>query len=208
MDMRRPGAVDAPSIQGADFFFAMNSLAALFLPAVLLAVPIDPVPEADKAGLVPEAEATSQPPARAPVWEELAGSFRPQEQAQVRIEQRVIIRINPRRPMPPAPDMLNALPQGEITPRLTERKFGKCVPVKAIAGVQADRDNRLLLFLRDRRIVAVHLEKACRAQDFYSGLYVEPNDDGMICVGRDKLHSRSGANCDLDKLRQIVADRR
>lgn len=202
--MRRTGA----STQGADFFFAMNSLAALFLPVALLAFPIDPVPEADRAALVPETDAAPQAPALAPVWEELAGSFRPQEQAQVRIEQRVIIRINPRRPAPMAPDMLNALPQAEIAPRLTERKFGKCVPVKAIAGVQVDRDNRLLLFLRDRRIVAAHLEKTCSAQGFYSGFYVEPEDDGMICVGRDKLHSRSGTNCDIDKLREVVADRR
>ena len=188
----------------------MNSLVALLLPAALLAIPAEVVPEPDRAALAPEPESTAPAaavPTLAPVWENLAGSFRPQTQQQVRIERRVIIRINPRR-QTLAPDMLSDLPQREIAPQYEERKFGKCLPVKAIVGVQADRDNRLLLFLRDRRIVVVSLEKSCRARDFYSGFYVEPNDDGMVCSGRDKLHSRSGANCDLEKLRQLVVDRR
>ncbi|MDD3798168.1 MAG: hypothetical protein PHE36_03210 [Novosphingobium sp.] len=169
------------------------------------------MPGPDRAGFAPAPEA-DEPDAGdaqgiAPVWRELSGSFRPQSQNQVRIEQRVIIRIAPRRPSV-APDILSDLPQGEVAPQYEERKMGKCVPIKGIAGVQANSDNRLLLFLRDRRIVAINLEKSCRARDFYSGFYVEPNEDGLLCVGRDKLHSRSGANCDLDRMRQLVLVRR
>lgn len=188
----------------------MNSLAALFLPVALLAAPAEAPHQADAPAFAPEQEANgavATPSRLAPVWADLLTAFQPMEQDQVRIERRVIIRINPRRNTI-APDMLSALPQREVAPQYQERKFGKCVPAKAIIGVQAQSDNRLLLFLRDRRMLMVKLEKSCRARDFYSGLYVEANEDGLVCSGRDKLHSRSGANCDLGKMRQLVAERR
>ncbi len=187
----------------------MNSLANLLFPAILLAVPEQAVPDADAAAMLPAVEdvvPAASPPATAGVWAGLAGAFRPQAQNQVRIERRVIIRINPQRTAM-APDLLSALPQGELPPRYKERKFGKCVEARSIAGVQAQPDNRLLLFLRDRRILLVTLEKSCPARNFYSGFYVEPNKDGKVCTGRDKLHSRSGANCELDKFRELVASR-
>ena len=81
----------------------------------------------------------------------------------------------------------------------------KCIPVERIAGVQTGSGNRLLLFLRDRRIVTASLEKSCRARDFYSGFYLERNEDGKLCADRDKLQSRSGANCEIDRMRQLVA---
>ncbi|WP_170304737.1 hypothetical protein [Croceicoccus estronivorus] len=139
----------------------------------------------------------------APVWRDLTSSFQAPTQNQVRIQQRVIIRIAPRQPTMPS-DMLSALPQGEITPHYEERKFGKCVPVKGIAGVQVNGSNRLLLFLRDRRILSATLDKSCRARDFYSGFYIEPNEDGLLCSGRDQLHSRAGTNCNLGKLRRLI----
>ena len=65
-------------------------------------------------------------------------------------------------------------------------------------------DNRLILFMRDRRIVSAELERACHARDFYAGFYVARNTDGMICTGRDKLQSRAGMNCAVSRLRQLV----
>ena len=189
----------------------MNSLSALLLPAILLAVPdqaaVSP-PEVGTALMPPvdDSEPMAAMPLMSDVWEDLAPSYRPYEQGQVRVERRVIIRINPRRAAV-APDLLSALPQGEQSVRFKERKFGKCVQARSIAGVQAQKDNRLLLFLRDRRVLTVSLEKSCRARDFYSGFYIEPNSDGMICTGEDKLHSRSGASCELQKFRQLVVDR-
>ena len=40
-----------------------------------------------------------------------------------------------------------------------ERKIGKCLPISGIAGVQAEGRDRLLLFMRDRRIVSAALRK-------------------------------------------------
>jgi hypothetical protein len=123
--------------------------------------------------------------------------------AQVRIEQRMTIRIAPR-PAPARPDLLFYLPDDEIAPRFMERKMGKCLPVSNIAGVQSGGGSRLILFMRDRRIVSASLERACRARDFYSGFYLSESGDGRLCVDRDTLLSRNGANCKLTRLRQLV----
>ena len=82
--------------------------------------------------------------------------------------------------------------------------MGKCLSVSAISGVQPNGGNRLLLFMRDERIVSAELERACRARDFYSGFYLSQNNDGKLCVGRDQLQSRSGVNCKLSSLRRLV----
>ncbi len=84
--------------------------------------------------------------------------------------------------------------------------MGKCIALSSVAGVAPMEDDRLMLFLKDRRIVAANLEKACSSRDFYSGFYVEPRKDGKVCINRDKLQSRTGAKCELTRLRQMVRD--
>lgn len=121
---------------------------------------------------------------------------------QVRIEQRVVVRIAPaatRR------NLLADLPQRAPPTRYVERGKEKCVPLDGIAGVQTGSGNRLVLYLRDRRMLSVNLEKACRARDFYSGFYVEKSRDGRLCVDRDLLQSRTGARCEVEAMRRLVA---
>lgn len=130
--------------------------------------------------------------------------LRPEWPRQVRIEQHFSIRISPGMPMELPPDVRMDLEQDDPSPRLEERPFGKCLAIPAIAAVQGGDGNRLLLFTRDQRIVMATLDKACRARDFYSGFYVERHADGMICVERDALQSRSGANCRVKRLRELV----
>lgn len=136
-------------------------------------------------------------------FQSIAQSFRPPSGEQVRIEQRMTIRISPRPPVV-MPQMLDELPSAGAGPRFAERKMGKCVPIGAIAGVQPGGANRLILFLRDQRIVSATLEKACRSRDFYSGFYVARNGDGLLCTDRDQLQSRAGANCQVSGLRQLI----
>jgi len=136
-------------------------------------------------------------------FRQIARSLREQAANQVRIEQRVTIRISPR-PQPVRPNMLMALPNREIGPRFLERKIGKCVKASGIAGVQPNGPNRLLLFMRDQRIVSAELERSCRSRDFYSGFYLAQNGDGQLCVDRDTLLSRSGSNCKLSRMRQLI----
>ncbi len=141
--------------------------------------------------------------AESDVFETLATAFRAQTQDQVRIEQRVTIRITPRQ-APVQPSMLMDAPASMPAPRRAERDIGQCLPIAGIGGVQAGANNRLTLFMRDRRVVRGELERACTARDFYSGFYVERNSDGQLCVKRDTLRSRSGAACKLSKLKQLV----
>ena len=123
---------------------------------------------------------------------------------QVRIEQRVQIRITPRGDAAGPQDMFVGIPDDEFGVHFTERKIGKCLSIAGIAGVQPDRGNRLLLYMRDRRLVAAELERSCRARDFYSGFYLARTPDGQLCVDRDVLLSRSGMNCKLTRIRQLV----
>ncbi|MBU7581286.1 MAG: hypothetical protein KAF27_12620 [Porphyrobacter sp.] len=122
---------------------------------------------------------------------------------QVRIEQRVVVRIAPASPAA-RQNMMAELPQRTIAPRFEERGKEKCVALDGIAGVQTGSGNRLVLFLRDRRMISVNLEKTCRARDFYAGFYVEKNKDGRLCIERDKLQSRTGARCEVEAMRQLV----
>lgn len=126
----------------------------------------------------------------------------PRPVQQVSIEQRLTVRISPRSAAPVA--MLTAMPDTGGGQRWIEKKMGKCLPIGGIAAVQYRDQARLILYLRDRRIVSATLEKACRAADFYSGFYVAKNGDGMLCAGRDEILSRSGANCQLSGIRQLV----
>lgn len=126
---------------------------------------------------------------------------------QVRIEQRVIIRISPG-PIPrgggdPRRGLMAEFAE-RLGPRFAERRMGQCLPVGGIVGVQPDGPSRLILFMRDQRIISAALEKGCNARDYYSGFLVERTSDGMICAARDKLLSRTGANCSLGRLRQLV----
>lgn len=150
----------------------------------------------------------------------LAGPLDADVWNQVRIEQRVIIRINPREPgrdalapqvqslqspMQPVVQPINpALRPTTVQVRVRERKAGNCMPALGIAAVQPITDGRLMFYMRDRRMIAAGLEKACSARDFYLGFYMSKTTDGQLCVGRDPIHSRAGTTCKLKDVREYV----
>jgi hypothetical protein len=186
---------------------------ALLMPAAALpalpqlALPADPVVQ--PVQLVPQPEAEPDPGfdmGQIAAFRTIADSFRAQAQQQVRIEQRITIRITPH-PAPVQQNILSQLPSRASAPvRIAERNMGKCVPATGIAGVQISGDNRLIFYMRDQRIVRASLERACSARDYYSGFYVQRTSDGQICVNRDTLQSRSGASCKLSKIKQLVEE--
>jgi hypothetical protein len=160
----------------------------------------------------PEAQAAPLP-GGGWLFRDVAEGFRVQSQNQVRIEQHMSIRIAPQsRPLTMPPRFILEMQrqqqtqpqQPQFAPRFVERNIGRCLSVAAISGVQPDAGSRLILFLRDRRMISAVLDRACRARDFYSGFYVARTNDGQICVDRDTLLSRSGANCKLTRIRQLV----
>lgn len=118
---------------------------------------------------------------------------------QVRIEQRVTIRVSPARPRS---NLVADLPRN-FPDRLVERKMGNCIPAKDVVGVQTGGTSKLILFMRDRKMISAQLEKACSARDFYSGFYVEPSKDGKLCIKRDELLSRNGAKCELSRFSRL-----
>lgn len=178
---------------------------ALFVPAVAAVAAADGHVPAPRAGLA----VPSGP---------LGGALRPgmvglpaaaplplPEAEQVRIEQRVTIRIGPRpAPLPMMPSAM--FDQDELGggSRIIERKMGKCLPLSAIAGVSPAAKNKLVLLLRDNRVVSAALDKNCQGRDFYSGFLVARNADGMVCTGRDELLARSGAKCKVNGYKQLI----
>lgn len=150
----------------------------------------------------PSAEAYTDVPlaSDAPAWSlGIISGFGPDAAEQVHIEQRMTIRVSPRGARSPVP------PPAMSVPRFAERKIGKCLPISGIAGVEPNGQNNLVLFMRDRRMISVELDRSCPARAFYSGFYLSPSRDGMVCVDRDTLHSRSGSACKLSRMRQLVA---
>jgi len=121
---------------------------------------------------------------------------------QVRILERFSIRISPGAPIPP--QMQFDLEQDRARSRIEERKIARCVNVGQIGAVQSTRDNRLVFYMRDQRIIIANLEKACRSRDYYSGFYMARSADGQLCLDRDVLQSRSGASCKVRRWRELV----
>ncbi len=149
---------------------------------------------------VPASGLLADPPAGATV----ILPFQPEPGWQVRIEQHMQIRITPRAQAPMRRDMFFDFPDDDFKVQYIEKKMGKCLSIAGIAGVQPDRGNRLLLYMRDRRLIGAELERSCRARDLYSGFYLSRTEDGQLCVDRDTLLSRSGMNCKLTRMRQLI----
>lgn len=170
---------------------------ALFVPALVVGGAVLPAPAAGLtvAGvpLGPLSRADNVGPARA-------------EAEQVRVEQRVTIRISPRAaPMPMMPSAF--MDSSELDAggsHIVERKMGKCLALSAIAGVSPGPKNKLVLLLRDSRVVSASLDKSCTGRDFYSGFLVARNADGMVCTGRDELLARSGSKCKVNGFKQLI----
>jgi hypothetical protein len=127
-------------------------------------------------------------------------------QHQVSIEQRVIVRIGPSAPMARRA-MATTLSPAPLPGRFKEKKLKGCVPIAGIAALLPYSDNRLLLYMRDRRLIGATLDKACHAEEFYSGAYITRSEDGLVCAHRERLQSRTGASCEVARLNTLVRRR-
>lgn len=131
-------------------------------------------------------------------------AYRAPVQNQVRIRQRVIVRVSPAPPRARTQIMAD-LPRRPMRQGYEEVAHGDCVVVNDIIGVQPANDDRLLIFMRQRQVLAATLEDSCSARAFYAGFYVERSDDGRLCVSRDLLQSRAGASCAVSQFSRLVA---
>jgi len=88
-----------------------------------------------------------------------------------------------------------------------EKKAPKCVAMRNIIGMQAVQRDSIDLITRQRQRLRAQLNRGCRALDFYAGFYMKGNKDGQLCEDRDEIHARTGAKCEVDKFRLMVAVR-
>ncbi|EQB32399.1 hypothetical protein [Sphingobium ummariense] len=123
----------------------------------------------------------------------------PVQWAQLTIQRRVIIRVpmarKGRAPTRIAPEAQEAW---------KEKKGPRCVALRSIRGASIVVDNGVDLILADNHRYRARLERGCNSAGFYSGFYVEPDEDGSLCSGRDELQARSGFSCEIDSFRRLV----
>lgn len=121
---------------------------------------------------------------------------------QVRVDQRIIIRL----PSPAsAPAAVGTQRQSVAKLKYKEKKIGKCLWVDRLGGSRPGPDRTLDLLTRDGILIRAYLGDGCLAREFYAGAYMERSSDGKLCVDRDVLHARTGAKCEIDKFRLLIA---
>lgn len=122
----------------------------------------------------------------------------PVQLAQLTIEQRVIIRV----PMAKK----GRAPARIVSPAglpWKEKKGPRCVALRSIRSATILVENGIDLMLADNHRYRARLERGCNSMGFYSGFYVEPDDDGSLCSGRDELQARSGLSCAIDSFKRL-----
>lgn len=144
------------------------------------------------------------PPAAEAPFDTLEAARDPEPAQQVRIRRRVTIRIGPAAPQARA-QMMADLPRRPMRARYQEVDHDDCIENQEVLGIQPTPDNRLLFYSARRQILVAALEDGCSARAFYAGFYVEPHEDGRICINRDRLQSRAGASCQVSDFTRVVA---
>ena len=164
--------------------------------AALLVAAAAPAADADVPITPPESLTGMVPPITVPTspyW-------------QVVIEQQLIIRVPAQRsPL----NNFTARPTPQLRLReqpvvWKEKKAPKCVAMRNILGMQAAQGDSIDLITRQKQRLRAQLNRGCRALDFYAGFYMQGNKDGQLCEGRDEIHARTGAKCEVDKFRLMV----
>ncbi|UAK23566.1 hypothetical protein [Sphingomonas nostoxanthinifaciens] len=114
------------------------------------------------------------------------------EYAQVIFHSRVVIRVRTAPPPTPAPDAWR------------EKKGPHCVPMADIAGAAVLVPNSVDLVLRGGQRVRARFAASCPTLDYYSGFYIAPPPDALICSDRDVVRDRAGGECAIDRFRALT----
>jgi hypothetical protein len=123
--------------------------------------------------------------------------------AQVRIQQHIVIRV-------PRPDAIRRIsaPAAPLPPiAWVEKDSDKCVQMNRLAGAAITRSDSVDLVMAGGKRIRAKLGKECPALDFYSGFYVKPTKDGMVCAKRDTFRSRAGGECQIKAFRTLIPER-
>lgn len=130
-----------------------------------------------------------------PLIEPASGYF------QLRVESRIIIRVPRLRPAAVSGNVA-AAPR-----KFSEKRGKKCYAMTQILGFRdsLDKNESLELLARDGSLIRAYLGGGCLAREFYAGAYVDRASDGNLCEDRDIIHARTGAKCEIEKFRLMVA---
>lgn len=120
--------------------------------------------------------------------------------AQLRVEQRVVIRV------PTQPAAISALAPNKPV-KWKEKKGPKCIALNRLRAAAVTTDDSIDLVLQNGARLRAKLNSSCPAIDFYQGFYLRPSADGLICSDRDSVRTRAGAVCEITRLRTLVAER-
>lgn len=112
--------------------------------------------------------------------------------AQLTIRSRVVVRVQTNAPPPPPPV------------ELAEKKGPRCVPMGDVLGAAVIAGNSVDFILRGGKRMRARFSSSCPALDYYSGFYIVPTEDGMICSDRDSVRSRAGGECSIERFRELV----
>lgn len=118
----------------------------------------------------------------------------PDQYAQLVVREQIVVRVRGR-PTSAAP----------APARWKETKGPKCVSAKGILAAALTSQDSVDLIMRDKSRIRAKLESSCPALDYYYGFYITPNADGMICEDRDRIRSRVGGQCGIDRFRGLEA---
>ena len=107
------------------------------------------------------------------------------------IQDEVILRV----PVQPRPFIRNI--------EWVEKKGPKCIPAGAIRMASLSGREEVDFMLNNRARIRAKLEDDCPALDFYTGFYLQPEDE-RLCARRDAIHSRIGRSCTIERFKLLI----
>ena len=84
-----------------------------------------------------------------------------------------------------------------------EKKGPKCIPAGAIRMASLSGREEVDFMLNNRARIRAKLEDDCPALDFYTGFYLQPEDE-RLCARRDAIHSRIGRSCTIERFKLLI----
>ncbi|WP_157219129.1 hypothetical protein [Flavisphingomonas formosensis] len=134
-------------------------------------------------------------PVAVPTRPALPADAPPIRYAQISIRERVIVRV----------PMVSRSKPKPTRQTWQEKKGPRCIAMKDLAGAAITEPASVDLVLRGSNMrVRAELESACPALEYYSGFYIAPTEDGMVCADRDAIHTRAGGECQIERFRKLV----
>ncbi|TXC71623.1 hypothetical protein FSB78_12185 [Sphingomonas ginsenosidivorax] len=116
--------------------------------------------------------------------------------AQMSIHERIIIRV-------PRMSHAKSRPSEATAPEFKEHKGPKCVAVGDIAGAALGKPGVVDLMMDNGTRLRAKLDGDCKPLDYYTGFYIRPAADGLICQDRDAIRMRSGATCEIEGFKSL-----